>query len=57
MFKSCNNLCLLAKQNFQVVKLCQPTHTLAINLQLGHQSIAESLLCAEDCQPNLIMSN
>lgn len=46
MFKGFNNLCLLTKHNFQAAKLCQPTQTLAINLKLGHQSIAESLLCA-----------
>lgn len=57
MFKSFNNLCLLTKHNFQVVKLCQPTQTLAINLKLGHQSIVDSLLCAEDCQPSLIIHN
>ena len=46
MFKGFNNLCLLTKRSFQAAKLCQPTQTLAINLKLGHQSIAESLLCA-----------
>lgn len=46
MFKSFNNLCLATKHNFQVVRLRQLTQILAINLKLGHQSIAESLLCA-----------